>query len=230
MGETTEATTFATDEVRVQLAQDVLDQIAAGVLYGTPKGSWFVGFEYDVAKKVYTDLSLDIEDEGDSAVQTYEAPDDEDEEDAKHDSPYFVLGTRSENTSDSSICATVRDLDLQEMLQRTGGKCCVCGIGSLVVAAAARYDNMKIGLLESKGVFVAMKDYFSREQLELIEIVYEQADFEYSLVSAERNKATSMWEDVPPGTERLRLIMENIIANNGKFVAGKTPVHGQTEA
>lgn len=219
MEETTE-TKFATDDVRVQLANDVLAQIDAGILYGTPKGAWFIGFEYELADKVYKELALDLKEE---AFMEYEAEgtdEDADEEsaDPRHGMSYLAIGCRSERSSLNIVCDTVLELDLQEFLQRAGGKCCVCGIGSLVVAAAARYDNMKIELLERKGVFVAMKEYFSREQLQLIEIVYEKADYDTELKSADRERAVNMWPNVPAGTPRLRLIMKNIVANNGTFV------------
>ena len=77
---------------------------------------------------------------------------------------------------------------------------------------------MKIELLEKKGVFFAMKEYFSQEQLLLIEIVYEKADYEFELKSADRERAVDLWADVPAGTARLRLIMNNIVDNNGTFV------------
>lgn len=222
MEETTE-TKFATDDVRVQLANDVLAQIDAGILYGTPKGAWFIGFEYELAAKVYKELSLNLSEEGEGAFMEYAAEDadedaDEESADPRHGISYLAIGGRSAMASRTIVCDTVLELDLQDFLQRAGGKCCVCGIGSLVVAAAARYDNMKIDLLEKKGVFVAMKEYFSREQLQLIEIVYEKADYDTELKSADRERAVNMWPDVPSGTPRLRLIMENIVTNNGTFV------------
>lgn len=219
MEDTTE-TKFATDDVRVLLAQDVLAQIEVGKLRGTPKGAWFIGFEYDVAKKVYADLALDLSDEGDSCLMEYDAGDEDEEEDSQdpeHGKTYLAIGARHPLSTRSIVCDTVRALDLQELLQRADSQCCVCGIGSLIVAAAARYDNMKVELLEKKGVFNALKDYFSREQLQLIEAVYEQSDYDCELMSADRAAAVDMWPDVPAGTSRLRLIMQNIIDNNGTF-------------
>lgn len=227
MEETNETKTTATDEVRVQLAKDVLAQILEGKLCGTPKGAWFIGFEYDTAKRIYADLHLDITEENESAFMDYVDPnaDDADEEDeaaskaidARHGNMYLAVGARTVRHG-NLLCHPVRELDLQEMLLRAEGKCCVCGIGSLVVAAAARFDNMKIEVLESKGVFAAMADYFSKEQLELIETVYEQCDHDCNVPTTQRARAYELWQNVPAGTERLRLIMENIVANNGRFV------------
>lgn len=221
MEETTE-TKFATDEIRVQLANDVLAQIAKGNLIGTPEGSWFIGFEYELAANVYKELALNLSDEGEDSFSRYNAEDadedtDEESADPRHGMPYLTIGSR-ETQLQRIVCDTVLGLDLQEFLQRAGGKCCVCGIGSLVVAAAARYDNMKIDLLEKKGVFYAMKEYFSSEQLRLIEIVYECGDYDCELKYDDRIRAVNMWPSVPSGTHRLRLIMENIVANNGIFV------------
>jgi len=222
MEETTE-TKFATDDVRVQLAKDVLTQLGEGKLCGVPRGNWFIGFPKPDAERLYESMHMVEGDLGESAFSTYDDPlyADLDEDDvpaslaAKQDEDYWIVGTRGECFGNFRASETLLALDLQEILLKMP-TCEVCAVGSLVVAAARRFDNMKLELLEHRGVFTALEPYFSKGQAMIIEAAYE-GDRGGSH-SVECLAASKLWPDTATGSYRLQLVMENIIANNGTFV------------
>ncbi len=100
-----------------------------------------------------------------------------------------------------------------------GKRCAVCGIGALFKCAIERANDFKVGDLESLQhgdgdvPFVSGNDIvkyldnmlgtFSKEHLNAIEDFYERSDVD------------SLHSD---HDDRLRLIMENIIVNDGMFV------------
>lgn len=210
---------IATDAERVQLAEDVLKQLAAGSLCGVPSGNWFVGFPMTDALPYFSTMHLSLEDFGEGNISSYNG---EEEDNAKEDTDYWVVGARGPRGRSSDQPHPVCDLDLQEVLTKLP-VCEVCAVGSLVVAAAKRYDNMKVEYLDTNGVFSAMSPYFERQQLLLIELVYEKAAMSPGeFTSEQRNAAADMWDEVPTGSERLKLIMQNIVSNNGTFVVYDT--------
>lgn len=206
---------IATAEERVQLAKDVLQQLAAGSLCGVPPANWFIGFPVVTAIPFFDSKHLSIDDFGDRCLSTYDV-DDEDHD--KYREEHWVVGSRGERTDTGGQPDSLLDTDLQEVLAKLP-MCEVCAVGSLVVAAAKRHDNMKIVDLEKSGVFTVMAPYFEYGQLLLIEMAYEQSHMGvYEHTREEADAAMQMWPDVPTGSRRLKLIMENIIENNGTFV------------
>lgn len=163
-------------EKRVQIARDVLAQLAAKRLIATP-GTWLAG-------------------RGESDLFTHEESD--------------------------------NDQELQKVLAKTK-QCTGCALGGMFMCAVERADKLKIQDLSSEAlstrqmqtddVFDYMKKFFSREQLEQIESAFEQGEG-----FAQTYDASDWLEDVEEPSERMRLIMENIVANKGKFVLSKPPV------
>ena len=108
--------------------------------------------------------------------------------------------------------------DLQVLLKPKDVSCTVCGIGALFVCGVQRGNDLKassVHLFEDDNVNVGgfqayayLRRYFSNSQLKMIEAAFEQwahdkgGDFAYYVEDDET---------------RLRLIMENIILNNGTF-------------
>jgi hypothetical protein len=100
-------------------------------------------------------------------------------------------------------------------------KCRVCGIGSLFVCGVKRADRLfgkDLGwgsdeyAVERSDNVKYLKRFFTDRQLDLIEEVYENSgDHPH-------------WESVEDDTERMTLIMQNIVANGGTFKPNKTPV------
>jgi len=114
--------------------------------------------------------------------------------------------------------------------------CTVCGIGGLFVSAVCKAD--KLSVEEADGVdlggnfdmagdiaYAYLKQFFSQEQLELIECAFEgEPSFQELADSGDVYDAVEFTEGVEDDDTRLRLIMENIIVNKGRFVPSKKPV------
>ena len=97
-------------------------------------------------------------------------------------------------------------------------KCEVCGIGSLLVAAAELADQLPVDWAldittgstnERFSIVDYLAPWFSSTQLDMIEMAYEQ--------TSTRGGFRSFYT-VRSDKQRLRAIMKNIIANNGRFV------------
>lgn len=214
---------FATDEERVQLAKDVLAQLDAGRLCGAPSSSWFIGFPMPETLAYFKRMHIDTEAWScnrfsDACIAEYCADDADDE---KNGDEYWTIGARRARDGHAHPYP-LEAADLRDVIPHFT-VCEVCAVGALVVATAKRHDNMKLTDLESGGVFAALRSYFSKEQLLLIEMVYEKEDIEAAHTADQREAVSRMWEDVPTGSARLRLIMENIVANNGTFVVNAAP-------
>jgi len=111
-------------------------------------------------------------------------------------------------------------------------KCNVCALGGMFIAAVERADKLKGRDLQGgtdwdgtrvqlaqKDVFRYMEQFFSKKQLQLIEAAFERG------AGACNNTVAEEFCPVGLGPEeRMRLIMENIVANNGRFLPGKRPV------
>lgn len=106
------------------------------------------------------------------------------------------------------------------------GKCEVCALGALLIAKAVRFDAVTIGQLKMNNA-VALKDYFSNDQINSIEAAFEGTS--YPSINGTCNDAiytagrvNSDWiARYPNHAVRFRAVMRNIIKNNGTFVPGK---------
>lgn len=131
--------------------------------------------------------------------------------------------------------------------------CTVCAIGSLFLCGVDRANAVTVGQIELGGGSVDGSDakrylrkFFSIRQLALIETAFETA-FEKTYIGPSRfqysdeaeaatkfgrtadeltdsfNNAVSYMDEIEADDNRMRLIMQNIIANNGTFRPSKLP-------
>lgn len=109
-------------------------------------------------------------------------------------------------------------------------KCNVCAMGALFVCAVERADELKVEDLsntwvsdestkkmkvnfEEEDVFEYMDRFFERDQLDAIETAFERG----AGGTFHSDLAEGFAGYVEDASERMRLIMENIVANNGTF-------------
>jgi hypothetical protein len=127
----------------------------------------------------------------------------------------YVRPTNKVDVADSY--KQLRDVNL--------GKCKVCSRGALFLAKAVRYNNVLANTLvpfevdiqrNSETVNrVALLDHFEQDQLTLIEEYYEGWSY---------GADPYTWYCLFPNhSQRMRLILKNIIDNNGTFVPEKLP-------
>lgn len=121
---------------------------------------------------------------------------------------------------DAEVCA----------ITRKQKKCEVCGLGALFVAAVERADKLKISELDGTGlsdgvnetdVFDYLGRFFDQKQLQAIESAFEGGEG----YCDDDGGADFLPLDIgiSPST-RMRLIMENIVANKGRFKPNRKPV------
>jgi len=112
-------------------------------------------------------------------------------------------------------------------------KCEVCGIGSLFVSTielenkatvsdlfdnTENYEAMSIPFVGKKKMADTLSKYFDEDQLDLIEAYFERTVVHANgnLRITDINENSPIWE-TNRKSERLRMIMNNIIENKGKF-------------
>lgn len=147
------------------------------------------------------------------------------------ESNYFSL---SDGLDEVAAEADQKGLDLSEIVAQT--TCHVCGIGSVFVAAVQRADKCKLSDMKATGntrdfETDYLKRWFSLDQLGLIEAYYECHDSgsQYYSESGHDSPFDSEWDVRSPihrqksPNKRMKMIMENIISNRGKF----DPTKGQ---
>ncbi len=125
-------------------------------------------------------------------------------------STYFDLPNEVQEICNSDDGQTAK-LDVSEVTSQV--KCDVCGIGSLFVAAVERADKLKINDFMNEDTRDAevnyLKRWFSDEMLDKVEDYFEVGNGNLSSASPiQRQEKRS---------KRMKMIMENIISNNGKF-------------
>lgn len=160
---------------RVQIARDVLAQLASKRLVATP-GTWLSGKnESDLLK------STDFE----------------------------------------------KDTELQKVIGKTK-QCTGCALGGMFMCAVERANKLKVGELsddaqqsgniEYDDVFKYMERFFSIDQLHDIESAFERGE------GATSSEEGSEWlKEEEDASERMRLIMENIVVNKGRFDVYQEP-------
>lgn len=129
----------------------------------------------------------------------------------------------------------VRDEQLHETLERDGVRCLVCALGGLLCSLARVEDRLSTRqVCEARGrdlreILERLEGLFEPKQLTLMEAFFEGADEGYyGDRILEENLDSDDSDDVRPhkdfagryksSEDRLRAIMENVIANNGEFV------------
>lgn len=125
--------------------------------------------------------------------------------------------------------ADVQDL----LLNKSGFKCNVCALGSLLMGAI-RFKN-SVDLEDLEGLRQSfdslcwlpqnITNYFSEDQLQLIEFTYEGGNGWFTegrenltISKEDQVKALKFSQQSKDPDTRLRMILKNIIANNGTFV------------
>lgn len=129
------------------------------------------------------------------------------------------------------------DKEVAEVLEKK--KCRVCALGACFVSTVKKLDKLKMSDLENgQNDFAVLVKYlskvFSKDQLKLIEVAFEEdggqvssddvyngqaaSNFFENIVNSVNNDWNN-WDDL-----KLRLIMENIIANKGLFKPSKKPI------
>lgn len=132
---------------------------------------------------------------------------------------------KKNNSNLFSDRAIEKDLEVKDVISEIK-QCDGCAIGGMFMCAVDRADKLKISELtyhnneiSEKDSFDYLRRFFSADQLNLIESVFERN---------EGAKFSDGAENFAPGldsaSERMRLIMENIIVNKGTFKLNKLPV------
>lgn len=138
-------------------------------------------------------------------------------------SSYFSWGDR---VKDESYVSGVRqaeeaDLDLSACISQV--QCSVCGIGSLFAGAVLNADKLKFNdFFHGRGEEVKyLNHWFSTNQLDLVECFYErwdEYDRSYHNIKIEDSviEGSQIFSE-GNNTKRLKMIMQNIVSNGGKF-------------
>lgn len=118
--------------------------------------------------------------------------------------------------------------ELQNLLAEPETQCSVCAKGAIFAVKVLNYNDYKLtesdvswGLeLDEEDMVENLKGIFTQLQLNLIENAFEQEvlnGFTYDLNFPKHIRAATMYHNVPDPKDRLRLIMHNIIENQGTF-------------
>lgn len=121
------------------------------------------------------------------------------------------------------------NVELQSLLLPPTVSCDVCGIGSLFVCGIQRANKFTTGdakaddgsgAVSGRIAFKYLERFFDRSQLQLIEATFEGWG---SSQCVSFHDSVRIVDDGEADKARLRLIMENIIANKGTFVPSIRP-------
>lgn len=118
-----------------------------------------------------------------------------------------------------------KDRQLQEVL-KDRKTCTGCALGGMFMCAVERANELKLSELNDVDEGVDFDDamkylgrFFDGEQLEMIETAFERGDG----ATSAGDEAQDFCANVDDASERMRLVMENIVVNGGKFVPTKRP-------
>jgi hypothetical protein len=130
------------------------------------------------------------------------------------------------------------DVQLQEVIKTNWlayeHSCSACALGMTLIAACLRFNDLTVGELYDDGSRVSrapvveyLKRFFDADQLDLIEIAFEEGDVPTVLESTkltpnEVMDAIVFGERFEGWREVMRAILNNIIQNEGVFVPSKT--------
>lgn len=133
---------------------------------------------------------------------------------------------------DEKSAVKKKDVELQTVL--SGIKTCEgCALGGMFMCAVERADKLKVSdldgfgevescqddlMVEGDDAFKYLGQFFSKSQLEMIE-----AAFEMGKGSVIGNSASYFCYQILDPSDRMRVIMENIVVNKGTFCPDKKP-------
>lgn len=132
-----------------------------------------------------------------------------------------------------------RDESVQTLFaDKTIEKCSVCALGGLFMSCTNMNNNTKVSDLEDEAEFDlgeiidageklsnGLNEIFSKSQLALIEKYFEGGDGYHSVYEGDRGyNAINDFYQKYTSNQRLKKIMENIVANDGTFVPSKLKV------
>jgi hypothetical protein len=117
-----------------------------------------------------------------------------------------------------------------------GTRCTVCALGAVFIAAVDKRNAIAVReIVEGDGCTSwtfrnYLQNLFSREQLCLIEMAFEQndspGDFGEFGVVVGRDEVLDCWrwvDEVPESRDRLTAILENVVRNDGTFKPADLP-------
>ncbi len=158
------------------------------------------------------------------------------------------LGANREDDEDFiSDKEIAKDDELKDLLKKRK-ECYGCALGGMFMCAVERANKLKVSNLRLKDnndintingndVFAYMKKFFSLKQLALIEIAFEKGrgavstggrtaiiDDDFKIEVKEGLLAKYFVETIDEPSEKMRLIMENIVVNKGRFCPDKKPI------
>lgn len=153
---------------------------------------------------------------------------------AEQSNGYVTTKVSANNLVSKADLASLNDgveveIDLQSALAKNMKSCTVCAKGAMFVAAVEKFDRLKVTVGDQNddvleqfndddAVCDHLENYFSREQLDLIEEVFEETNYsQYVCDKSDLARATIIINN-PDATSRMIAIMENIVANKGKLV------------
>ena len=132
--------------------------------------------------------------------------------------------------TDAEVTKATAKRDASEVFA-SAKSCTVCGIGSLFVSAVCKADKLPVADLGLEAgdyadvggdaAYAYLEQFFSLNQLKSIECAFEQTD---SFGGDNSYQSAKFGDEVVDDDDRLRLIMENIIVNKGRFVPSQKPV------
>jgi len=122
---------------------------------------------------------------------------------------------------DNRLYNTIKEFPLQQLIPKY--KCKVCAKGALFLSHVLLYNNYNVqGHFGVSNSDVSEEvDYFTEEQMDLIEIAFEGSRWVWhssSITMNDETYAIQFYEKYPKEDERLVAIMKNIITNKGKFI------------
>lgn len=180
-------------EQRVAIARDVIAQLNARAILATP------GIYFEFPKD-----ALGEREHGD-----------------------WGIGDKEPTLAGKALC---------DVLTNAAEPCQVCALGAVFVSAACAAGDYAIkGVELSTGDIFAERPtqgamhrylggFFDEEQLELMENAFEATNINGSYDDDDfittYGVAADMFENVEDPTERLRLVMQNVVDNGGTFVVG----------
>lgn len=128
-----------------------------------------------------------------------------------------------------SLGDDVEVCDLQKVIASTMKSCEVCAKGAMFIAAVEKFNNVKVLDLQvgdnplrkfddDEDVCTHLENYFSRDQLDLIEVAFEGSSMSLDENTEECQVALAYQHRYTDVSDRMTAIMENIVKNNGTFV------------
>ena len=128
---------------------------------------------------------------------------------------FYFLQHHSDEHYISNIQIKEMRLGLHELI--ADNQCRVCALGGLFTALVARVNGVP-GATYVDDVYTKLMGFFEKNQLNLIEIVFEGWDDNIFLSPNGMTKLFKFKNMFPNSADRMSEIMKNIIENNGTFV------------